>query len=560
MRRAGRLALVLPILAIGAWLEPAGAAPRTARKSAAPAAATTAAAPAPAAAPLDTAGTAHVTSQSGTTIYVDAGSKDGLAVGQTVTVHRDGHPIGLLRVDYLASHRAACTSTSGEPPRAGDRATFTPAPREVAAGPAVGPAGATGGGAAAGTPPRRRGNWFRRAGIRGRAGVRLLTVQDRGAGGAGFRQPSLDLRLEGTRVGGSDFDLSVDARTRRTWRASATTQDPALTRVYRLSLARQSAGSPLRIAAGRLASPSLASVNLFDGVLTEYAGPRFGAGFFAGSQPGTSDWAYTRQIMEYGGYARLQNALLAPHRWSITGGGVTSYNHGATNRDYVFLRGQWNDARSFGYLSQEIDVNRGWRREIESGALSLTSTLLSLQYRPTNALTLNAGYDNRRNVRLYDDRETPESEFDAAHRQGWSGGISLYPTHALSFSGDRRVNGGGADRTDATTGSWRVTHLPGVALDLSGRHTRYHNPQSAGWLHAWSMGGGLGAGRRLEAHTGLRDERSEGATRTRTYTRWYGLNLDVGLARSIYLLLSGEATRGDLENNDQYYLSLSYQL
>lgn len=555
MRPACSTRLVLLALGAAATLAavPGRAAPR--RASATPVAATTASAPA--AAPMDTSGTAHVTSTSGATIYVDAGAKDGLAIGQTLTVLRDGHAVGVLRVDYLASHRAACTGTSGEPPLPGDRVAFTPAARGPATGPGVSGAATAG---SASSAPRKRGTWFRRAGIRGRVGVRFLTVRDLTGGGGGFRQPSLDLRMDGTRVGGSDLDLSVDARTRRTWRTSATTQDPGLTRIYRLSLARQAAGSPLRVSAGRLASPSLASVNLFDGVLTEYLGPRFGAGLFAGSQPGTSDWDYTREVMEYGGYARLQNATQAPHRWSVTGGGVTSYDRGTTNRDYLFLRGQYNDARSFGYFSQELDVNRGWRRDVEGGALSLTSTLLSLQYRPSGVLTLNAGYDDRRNVRVYDDRETPESEFDAAHRQGWSGGLSVYPTHSFSLSGDRRVNGSGDQRTDATTGSWRLTRLPGVALDLSGRHTRYHNPQSAGWLHAWSVGGGLGAGRRLEAHTGLRDERAEGGTATRTYTRWYGLNLDVGLARSIYLLLSGEATRGDLENNDQYYLSLSYQL
>lgn len=494
---------------------------------------------------------------SGGTIYLDAGSREGLKVGQILEIQRNDQVVATLRVDFLASHRAACSAIAGETVVVGDILRFEPVPALIAK-----PTARSGGaaGAPAASNRRRRGSWFRRNGLRGRVGARLLAVEDLRAGGGGFRQPSLDARLEGTRVGGSDIDLSIDVRTRHTYRAGADAVDPSLTRVYRLSMARQAIGSRLRISAGRMNNSSLSSVNLFDGFLTEYLGPRLSTGFFAGSQPGTRDWGYSREIMEYGGYLRYQSEPTALRRWSLTGGGVTSLRRSVTNRDYLFLRGQWSDTRTSAFLSQEIDVNRGWRRELESEALSWTSTLLSLQFRPSERLTLTGGYDDRRNVRSYDDRETPESEFDAAHRQGWSVGTTVYPLRNLSLSGDRRINGTGAERADASTGSWRVTHVSPLALDVGGRHTRYHNPLSEGWLHAWTLGGGLGSGRRLEFHAGQRDERSQAFGTNRTRTRWYGANLDVGVARSLYLLLSGERTRGEIENNDQYHLSLSYQL
>lgn len=503
------------------------------------------------------AGTARVTYLSGGTVYLDAGSLDGLKVGQTLELQRNGLVIATLRADFLASHRAACTVVAGEPAVVGDVLRFKPVRVERSAS----MAGAADSARASATPSRRRrGTWFRRNGLRGRVGARLLAVNDLRGDGGGFRQPSLDARLEGTRVGGGDIDLSVDVRTRRTYRTETEAADLSLTRVNRLSVARQSAGSRLRISAGRLTNSGLSSVNLFDGVLTEYLGSRLAAGLFAGSQPGTRDWNYSRDIMEYGGYLRYQNESTAPRRWSLTGGGVTSLRRNVTNRDYLFLRGQWNDARTFVFGSQEIDINRGWRRNLEAGALSWTSSLLSVQVRPSERLTLIGGYDSRRSVRMYVDRETPESDFDAAHRQGWSAGATVHAVRNLSLSGDRRRNGSGPDRSEASTGSWRATRIPGLTMDAGGRHTRYRNPLSTGWLHAWTLGGGLGSGRRLEAHAGLRDETSRDGAASRTLTRWYGLNLDVGIARSIYLLLSGERTRGDLEKNDQYDLSVSYQL
>ena len=551
--RAGALLAILLALLSGRAAAASSAAASASSASTAATASAASARPAGVVAPADTSGSAHVTSLSGAMIYVDAGRLEGLETGQTLVVLRSAQEIGTLKVDYLASHRAACSQLTGEAARAGDAVRFTPKRREEAPAAGVG----TGGSPAA---HRKKGTWARRLGLRGRVGARVLAVEDRTGAEASYTQPSLDLRVEGTRVAGSDLDLSVDVRTRRTWRTATGDSDPSLTRVHRLSVSRQGLGSPIRISAGRLASPSLASVNLFDGVLTEYLRPRFGAGLFTGSQPGASDWEFTREIQEYGFYGRLQNDVMAARRWSMTSGGVLSYSHGSPNRDYLFLRGQWSDPHFFGFLSQEVDVNRGWRRSIEGSSLSWTSTLLSLQYRPGPVMTISGGYDNRRNVRLYNDRETPESDFDEAHRQGWSGGISLYPLQQLTLGSDYRINGSGADRSDAATCTWRMTPIPGWSLDLSGRHTRFQTPLSEGWLHSFSCGTGLGSNRHLEAHTGMRNEEARNATALRTDTRWYGASLDIGVGRWLYLLLSGESTRGDIEKNDQYYLSLSYQL
>jgi hypothetical protein len=507
--------------------------------------------PAPTVAPVDSGGSARVTSLSGTTVFVDAGSRDGLELGQTLRLIRDGAEIGTLKVDHLASHRAACSRSSGLDGRSGDVVRFKPIRRKSRPG---------GGETAALQVRSRSEKWSRRLGLRGRTAVRLLTVKDRLGALRSTSDPSFDLRLEGTRVAGSDVDLSVDIRARRTWRATGAEGASRTTRVHRLSIARQAAGSHVRISMGRLLSPSLASVNVFDGLLSEYPGERYGAGLFLGSQPGIREWEHSREVQEFGGYGRIQGDLAGRHRWSVTGGGIRSIAHGVANRDYVFLRGQWSDPRVFGYASQEVDLNRGWRRDLESSALSWTSTLLSVQVRPSGRLTLNGGFDNRRNVRLYNDRETPESEFDAAYRMGWSGGFSLHPARGATVGASYHVNGKGADRSDASTATWRVTPVRSLVLDLSGRHTRYQAPLSDGWLHAWAVGSGIGPGRHVEVHSGLRNERRGAGRGAHASTRWFGASVDVGIRRSFYLLLSGEATRGDLEKNDQYYMSLSYQL
>ena len=75
------------------------------------------------------------------------------------------------------------------------------------------------------------------------------------------------------------------------------------------------------------------------------------------------------------------------------------------------------------YGIQEVDYYRAWKQAIGEPAWSPTGTFATARYEVTRAVSLNAGYDSRRNVRLYRDAVTPETAFDDAFRQGVWGGL-----------------------------------------------------------------------------------------------------------------------------------------
>jgi hypothetical protein len=62
----------------------------------------------------------------------------------------------------------------------------------------------------------------------------------------------------------------------------------------------------------------------------------------------------------------------------------------------------------------------------------------------------------------------------------------------------------------------------------------------------------------LEATGGRRTETAPSEATPRV-TDWYGLDLDVGLGRRMYFLLSGSRERGPFAAGDQLYTSLSYR-
>ena len=72
--------------------------------------------------------TAHVTYLAGRSVYIDAGRDDGLLPGATVQLVREGRVVATLRVEYLSTHRAACSIVAAQnDPVVGDTARYTPA-------------------------------------------------------------------------------------------------------------------------------------------------------------------------------------------------------------------------------------------------------------------------------------------------------------------------------------------------------------------------------------------------------------------------------------------------
>ncbi|HEX4629011.1 MAG TPA: hypothetical protein VH137_09500, partial [Gemmatimonadales bacterium] len=156
---------------------------------------------------------AHITYLTGATAYLDAGSEEGLRDAARVTVVRGGASIAVLRVAFLASHRAACDIVSATTALVvGDSVRFVAAaapPRDTAVAarrPSALPAG-----------PQRPS----RLGLRGRVGVEYFFLQQQSGTGGQVSQPALDLRLDGALPGAPQLDLAVDARTRRTYTIQA---------------------------------------------------------------------------------------------------------------------------------------------------------------------------------------------------------------------------------------------------------------------------------------------------------------------------------------------------
>jgi hypothetical protein len=499
------------------------------------------------------AGLTTVSYVTSTTLYANAGSADGLLIGDTVRILRDGVEIATTRVTSLSPRRSALEAPKGIEIVVGDALSFTP--HAVASPDAV---------AARGRVPKPPpGNsvagWLHGHGWRGRMGLRFFGLFN-DAGEGQYREPAVDLRADGVAIGREDINVTLDIRTRRTFRTSAdgSTDTRDRSRVYKAVAHWRRAESPWRVSAGRQFSTALSSVSLFDGVSVERSASRWTGGAYVGTQPDYADYGFSTDMREQGVYAALHNPIGGGTRWSAGGAFIGSYHGSTVNREHFALQGRWSNARLFATALQEVDLNRGWRGEHEN-VLSFTNAYVTARMAATERLSLNGGFDTRRNVRLYRDRITPETEFDDSYRRGYWGGASLsMGARSSVYTRIRRSGGGTEDASTATTIGGRTRLLARSTLSFGARATRYVNGRTEGWLSSVSNGMQLGRAH-VELSLGRRRENAKLGSKLPNDLTWGSIDLDARISPAWFALLSLERNSGDEERNTQVYANALYR-
>lgn len=490
-------------------------------------------------------------------IYVDAGTDQGLAKGSLLEFRRDGVTLARIPVMSLSSKRSACAAPQEHDIRVGDQVVFqaVPSPRAADVAPPRDP-----------SPlhfpernesPRDRipGTW------RGRAGLRFMARTDAMEFGTDTYQPALDLRADAVDFLRPELSVKLDVRTRRTFTSSspASRRSNGRTRVHHAAAQWRRADSPWSVRAGRQFVSAVASVGVLDGVALEYEGARWSTGVLTGTLPDPTNYGFSTAIRQHGAYVARYSGPGAVARWRLALALLGAYENGRINREHVALQGRWHRGRVFATALQEVDLNRDWRAAEQSG-LSLTSTFWSVRLAATEHLTLNSGFDARRNVLLYRDTVTPETEFDDSYRRGYWSGIAYRPVAnlRLDLSG-RRSTSLSAGSASSATGRVRVSTRRLLGASLASRHTVYDNEHALGMLHSVTAGVAVTSRGHLETTWGIRRERgletTSAAGETSNDADWWSIEGEAYLSRGWYVLADVEHTAGDREDNTLFFLS-----
>jgi len=484
------------------------------------------------------------------TAYIDAGRAEGVTPTTVIAVVHGSTAVAQLKVTFLATHQAACALGAGAPPLAvGDSVRFVPAIVPVDTTPRSSVP------LASPRPVASRGG-----AIGGRVGFYYFTIHQQNGSGGDFSQPSGDVRLLGSDIGGAGLGLDVDIRSRRLTqvRADGLGQTSwAQTRVYQAALSWQAPGSPYRFTAGRLFAPGIVPVGLVDGVSAGFDRTGWGSAVFVGKQPEPVNLGYSSQITSVGAYLERHSTVNDLARWSLLGGVSGSYLAAGTNREFLYLQGEYGTRRFQAYAAQEIDYYRPWRRVGGESALSPTSTFMTMRLQLTDGIALNTGLDSRRNVRLFQDVINPEVAFDNAFRQGGWVGLSA-TTGRLYLGVDGRASGGGpTGRAASYTLSLGADRLTSWGLTLRTRSTRYTSVARSGWLQALSLGAQPLGRADVQVSGGLRTERDSTLSAATSTTRWVSIDCDMNVGRRWSVVVSAYRERGGIAAHDLLYAGMT---
>lgn len=488
---------------------------------------------------------AAVTYVSGAQIYVGAGRSEGVREGMELTVLRGDTAVATLQVQFVSSSQAACVVVRGaaniEP---GDRVRFVAGPDTTSvpspAAPASPPA-----------PARRRGPGS--PGVHGRLAGRYGVSQVAGAGS--LAQPAFDARVTAAGLAGTPLGLIADVRARssRSSFAGAPTRREQATDVYQLALLWHQPGAPFRVAVGRQYVGAVSSVVLLDGALAEVTRRRVSFGVFGGTEPAVVDSLAPGPVRDLGAYMQLH----AP-AWALTLGAAGSYTAGRPNREFGFAQLRVTTPRLSLLASQQLDYYRAAKVAAGERSLSFTSAYVSASLRANRSLSVDAGVDNRRNVRLYRDLADPLTAFDDHYRRAVWGGASYAGRHARLRLEARGSGGGAAGPATAVTVSGGLDRL-WRGLSLGARATRYRAGASEGWLGALHAGADLTVALHVDASGGRRRDVNAPATLGARSTTWLGAEATVSIARAWYALISLYRESSPEGALHQAYTSISWR-
>jgi len=187
---------------------------------------------------------------------------------------------------------------------------------------------------------------------------------------------------------------------------------------------------------GRRINVNMANVGAVDGLQYEKKIRKFTLGAVVGSRPNYSDYSFNPDLMQYGAFIG--------HNFENKNGSMQTsvaffnqMNRFNTDRRFAYLQHNNSLAKNLNlFCSFEIDLYT-MKNLKPVNTFDLTSTYVSLGYRPWRKLSLSLSYDARKNIYYYETfKNTIDSILDKEMRQGMRFQFNYRPIKYVSWGGN----------------------------------------------------------------------------------------------------------------------------
>jgi hypothetical protein len=502
-------------------------------------------------------------------VYLDAGTSQGVQKGDSAAVVRDNQVIAQMVIIYVAEN-----SSSARIIRSNDDLNVGDQVRLIVSSAAISDSlGVKSLGQASPTletypvllPTAVATESRLPTRLQGRIATQVIYQSDNNNTGNSVTKPSLMLRATVENLGVNYLDLSVNLKARRSIyqnSGSINHQSEWDNRFYELALKYENPDSPLIYQAGRISSNKISGIGYFDGGMITYEfSSKLSSGVFGGLRPNLVTSKMNPDETTGGIFVSCESGSWSRQRVVGTIALVGRYHLGTIDEEFVYeqLFYAWS-RRFFVTQSAEISINRDWRRQAEGSSLGLSNVLLNASYTVTPSFSLDFGYDNRKLVHTYETKDTPDSLFDEALRQGFRSGISLKLPYQFNawLRGGLQIRQTGERDTRTLTAGVNKSDIVQSGISGSLQYTTFENRYSTGYQSSLSLSRYLFNILYLQFETGQSKYTINQVLDPVNY-HWFDLAASSNLTRHLYISSYLELYRGDLMDINRLSAELGYR-
>jgi len=512
-------------------------------------------------------------------VYIDGGSRIGLAPGDRLSVVHGTERVAELEVVFAATHSASCRLIEG-------RADLQPGDGIIVLGPKAGRV------MTAASPSRTTRVEAREPALQDPAPAPPVPVYtrreperrelrtsfsgsltfdweqftDESGFGRDFDRTSARASFRGRNLGGTHLQFRVRSSTRSLDRVVDSGGSSSVTetrdRLYEAALSWEPPEGRFALRLGRLRLGRYAGAGTIDGLSGEVRlGSAFRLGLFGGTRSDVSDFGVDSDRTSYGMTARwtsekpgsIREVLLAGARED----GILD-----VSREYVALQTRLTGGRWSFYQRAEVDLNNGWRQELADSASQLSALFVNATARVSASNRLTFSYSQFERYRTEETRFIPEELFDESQRQGlrarWT--YSTRGGLAVDLSAGLRERDGDADNSTSAGFGVRHNDLFDRKLSLGLSLLTFSNPYSDGNTAILRAGKRFGEGHNLTLTAGARLLEDTLRQTEDRETQWLRLGGWFELPRNLFARTELEVATGDDLEGQRLLVSLGYRL
>ncbi|MDD4969237.1 MAG: hypothetical protein PHT07_07370 [Paludibacter sp.] len=195
------------------------------------------------------------------------------------------------------------------------------------------------------------------------------------------------------------------------------------------------------ISLGRRIYNNMSNIGAVDGLEYEHVGKHFTFGALAGSRPDYLDYSFNPKLLQFGAFIS-HNTTNDNGLMQTSLGVFDQLNNFKTDRRFAYFQHTNSLLKNVDLFSSfEVDLYGFVNNQLTS-TFDLTSTYISLRFKPWDDLTTSISYDARKNIYYYETfpRNKIDSTLDKETRQGLRFNIMLRPFNYFVWGGNAGYN------------------------------------------------------------------------------------------------------------------------